>query len=206
MSDAGITEDLTRSVEEITLGFIDDITPPAIAFALGEAVPAVTAKLADYMTKHDLKFIPADETIALIARQTPRPARTFLRLYYMFSRFVAVRALNGQPIHEDIPFEKGVSNGNDRLYGSGMYAKYGEVKVVFDSSGDTFTLTAEDLNIFAAGYRYQQERNRQYITLADRGIRKQNWRRNCLRNVSGTNLPHENSSTGMKTGTLISAG
>lgn len=73
MSDAGITEDLTRSVEEITLGFIDDITPPAIAFALGEAVPAVTAKLADYMTKHDLKFIPADETIALIARQTPRP-------------------------------------------------------------------------------------------------------------------------------------
>ena len=35
MSDAGITEDLTRSVEEITLGFIDDITPPAIAFALG---------------------------------------------------------------------------------------------------------------------------------------------------------------------------
>lgn len=160
MSDAGITEDLTRSVEEITLGFIDDITPPAIAFALGEAVPAVTAKLADYMTKHDLKFIPADETIALIARQTPRPARTFLLLYYMFSRFVAVRALNGQPIHEDIPFEKGVSNGNDRLYDSGMYAKYGEVKVVFDSSGDTFTLTAEDLNIFAAGYRYQQERNR----------------------------------------------
>lgn len=160
MSDAGIAEDLTRSVEEITLGFIDDITPPAIAFALGEAVPAVTVKLADYMREHDLKFIPADETIALIARQTPRPARTFLLLYYMFSRFVAVRALNGQPIHEDIPFEKGVSNGNGRLYDCGMYAKYGEVKVVFDSSGDTFTLTAEDLNIFAAGYRYQQERNR----------------------------------------------
>lgn len=38
MSDAGIVEDLTRSVEEITLGFIDDITPPAIAFALVEAV------------------------------------------------------------------------------------------------------------------------------------------------------------------------
>ena len=40
-----------------------------------------------------------------------------------------------------------------------MYAKYGEVRVVFDSSGDTFTLTAEDLNVFAVEYGYQQERN-----------------------------------------------
>lgn len=149
------TEDLTRSVEEITLSFIDDVTPPTIAFALGETVPAVTVKLAEYMREHDLKFIPADETIALIARQAPRPARTFLLLHYMFTRFVAVRTLNGQPIHEEIPFEKGVSNGNDRLYDGGMYAKYGEVEARFDSSGDTFILTAEDLNIFAVGYGYR---------------------------------------------------